>query len=185
MNPLYRFITLLSVAASSSVSYGALEFSGHIGSSKGDEFVIRDTISGESSGFLKIGGEFKGHIIREFDRRTEVLTLELDGKPVRLALKEGRILASDAKVPQKIQVKLEIAQTGAPAIDGKSLSEPELVDYLRGYAQSDTPLSLLVNLPLDPGKEAHAGVNKLHSAIAKAGLKKWSIKIIDGAPPKK
>jgi hypothetical protein len=83
---------ILAMLVLTAVSLGAeLQFSGFFLTSKESLFILSDTGSNESSAWLRIGESFHSYTIKSFDRGLEVVTVEKDGRLVRLHLRESKV----------------------------------------------------------------------------------------------
>jgi hypothetical protein len=69
---------------------GDMEFSGFFITSKESLFVITDTESKRSSGWLKIGQSFSGYTVMSFDRNHEMLTLGRGDRSLELPLRASK-----------------------------------------------------------------------------------------------
>jgi len=85
-------VKLIMALALTAVSLRAeLQFSGFFLTSKESLFTLSDTRTHETSAWLRIGESFHSYTITSFDRDQEVITLEKDGAPVRLHLRESKV----------------------------------------------------------------------------------------------
>lgn len=68
-----------------------VEFSGFFTSSSGALFLLTDTETRKSSGWLKIGQSFEAWTVISFDRAHDVLTLKKGGDAVKIPLRTSKV----------------------------------------------------------------------------------------------
>jgi len=84
-----RILLLLALSAAS--LRAELQFTGYFLTTNESLFTLSDKGSGESSGWLRVGESFHSYTIKSFDREHEVITVEKDGRPFRLNLRESKV----------------------------------------------------------------------------------------------
>lgn len=83
---------LLAVLALAAADLRAeVQLSGFFLTTEASLFTLSDTDTSETSPWIGIGGSFHSCTLRSFDRGKEVLTVEKDGRLVRLHLREPRV----------------------------------------------------------------------------------------------
>src|SRR4051812_6729129 len=100
----FGFIVLLSFTTR--VWSATLEFSGYLQTDAGTKFVVTETETARSSGWLTIGQAFNGYTILGFDPKREVLSVRNETSTLQLPLKVARVNA--AKEPA-MDVAAELA----------------------------------------------------------------------------
>jgi len=149
-----------------------LQFSGFFLTTNESLFILRDTDGGGSSAWLRIGESFHSYTITSFDRELEVITVEKDGLPVRLHLRESRVrdgrmtidgtitfwpdrltqsvhaslfLGEDQAFPLKPGVTLHLVAERRP--DGTILYRPRLVTLDKEGREISEPWPFVVTPP--------------------------------------
>jgi hypothetical protein len=108
--PLKRFLALLVLTAMG--LRAEVQFSGFFVTSEESLFTLTDTDGGETSGWLNAGDAFHGVSVASFDRKTEVLTVEKDGKAFQLHLRDSKV--KDGKMTIEGHITLGNSQKDDP-----------------------------------------------------------------------
>src|SRR4051812_38506855 len=87
-----RICVLAFVAGANSLLGGA-QFAGIITAGGEVRVILIDSESRRVSEWLMIGQAFSGYTVQSFDRNTEMLTVESQGKTLELPLQQGSVLA--------------------------------------------------------------------------------------------
>ena len=92
-------ITLLgSLLCTLCAAADPLEFSGYLKMSGEPQFVLTETPSGKSSGWLRRGQSFQGYKISDFDPKSEVLSVSNTKEVLRLPLKQAKVEDREASL---------------------------------------------------------------------------------------
>lgn len=106
MRPLIFSVTILLGLATAS-GRAEVEFAGYTTHGGETRFTLVDGVARLASGWVPVGGSFQGCTVLAFDPRTEVLTVNKAGTPVRLPLRvnpgseavaDGARFISDAEI---------------------------------------------------------------------------------------
>jgi hypothetical protein len=165
-----RILILLALTAAS--LRAEPQFSGFFLTTNESLFTLSDKDSGESSGWLKIGESFHSYTIKSFDREHEVITVEKDGQPLRLNLRESKVkdgkmtingtitlwpdqrvqsvhaslfLGEEEVFPLKEGVSLHLTAERRP--DGNILYHPRLVTQDKDGKESSDSWPFIVTTP--------------------------------------
>ena len=169
----------------SPASHAALEFTGYMRLKEVSQFVVTDRDSGATSGWLTIGSVFEGGKVTAFDELQEVLVLDLDGKSIRLPLREAHVRDGKAAPPEKIELTLKISPDGSLMIEDRAVELAAFDALLRKYAASGAPLALYYYSSPVYGAKAQATLEAVMRLVPKSGVKKYSMKVVDSPPPGK
>lgn len=177
-----RFPIFLAVMISQLVpANAALEFSGYMIVGSDLSFVVTETESQNSSDWLKLGDTFRQHKLLNFDKTSEVLTVEVSGTSLRLHLKSSRV--KDAKGDSAIKAEIYISRRpdGSFAVDGRTTSEEELRTHFRRMALSGVPVEVfIIQEPAEPNQAKSWVASKLPDMLHDSGVKKWRVRAVAG-----
>lgn len=79
-----------------------IEFAGFFLTTAEARFVLADTKSGRSSGWLKAGDSFAGATVLSYDQKSEALTVRMSGREVQLALRKSKVKDGKSTVTGRI-----------------------------------------------------------------------------------
>jgi biopolymer transport protein ExbD len=151
-----------------------LEFSGYLKSGDGPRFVLTETSTGETSGFLTLGGSFAGGKIVEFNVKDEVLTVTRGSEALRLPLKAPRMRDGKATADESKVVRMGVTKDGGIQFDGRLLSAAVLDEILAQIALTDKEVRVEI-----AGRAPFEAVTRFMDAVRAAGIKKLRVQAGD------
>ncbi len=86
MKSLIAYLLFTGIAAGAD-----LEFTAYFATSKESFYMLSDTETRTTSGWLKVGQSFSGYVIKEFDRETDVIVLKKAEELLRVRLRESKV----------------------------------------------------------------------------------------------
>lgn len=170
---------VLYASAGSMILRAEIEFRGYAKLADGTStFSLFDT-QDETSRWCRQGDGFKGYRVASFDAKTLLLTLERDGALLAVKFKNARTNEARSEPVKAVQVKITVCADGAIVLDGIDQTDEGFRTALQRMAMRGEAVALEVQSPRPPTPKSHQAITSLSSALREAGVKKWSVRVID------